>query len=111
DLNFHPVVDVEVIGKGTKKGFVKNLRKFLEGVEKELGVKPIIYTSYKFWNKHIKLKPEGHHLWVAEYGVDKPALPDGWKDWSLWQYKENKRLAGIEKDVDFSYFNCDHKGI
>lgn len=28
-------------------------------------------------------------LWVAHYGVNKPALPKGWNDWLIWQYSEN----------------------
>ena len=44
-------------------------------------------------------------LWLAEYGAASPTLPDGWKNWTLWQHTSTGRIPGIAGDVDRSYFN------
>jgi len=46
-----PVVDVELIGHGTVGDVAPRLRRFLEIVEQEVGVPPIIYTGNPDWHK------------------------------------------------------------
>ena len=43
-----PVLDVELTGKRPKKELQQNIKKWLDRVEAHYGVKPILYTSYKF---------------------------------------------------------------
>jgi lysozyme len=95
-----PVVDVELIGHGTQPGLEERLRTFLERIEERYGVKAMIYTSPNFWNAHLDETFADHPLWVAEYGTEEPRLPSGWQTWHLWQWAENRRVPGIEKDVD-----------
>jgi len=95
-----PVVDVELIGKGTTGDLATNLKRFLVIVEDAFGVKPIIYTGWKFWNKHIGPGFGEYPLWVAEYGVDDPLLPKGWERWHLWQFEGNVVIPGVEKHAD-----------
>lgn len=100
-----PVVDVELIGHGTKAGLADRLRTFLSILEEHYGVKPIIYTSAKFWNRHLDDSFGAHPLWVAEYEVDEPALPIGWEEWHLWQHSGDAPVPGVEKGVDLSRVN------
>lgn len=97
-----PIVDIEVIGHGTKPGLTKRVKTFLNIIEKHYKAKPIIYTGPNFWQKHIRGNFSQYPIWIAEYGVEKPRLPKDWKSWHLWQYKENTRVPGIEKDTDLS---------
>ncbi len=97
-----PAVDVEVLGHGTKPGLVDRLRTFLDRVQAELGVRPLIYTSPKFWDAHLGPGFDEHPLWVAEYGVDAPRVPEGWSRWTLWQWKDDHDVPGVEKDADVS---------
>ena len=97
-----PVVDVEVIGKGTSGNLSKQLLRFLEIVERRLGVTPIIYTGVKFWNAHFEPTFGKYPLWVAEYQVEEPSLPHGWSDWHLWQFEGDADIDGIEKGADRS---------
>ena len=102
-----PVVEVEVIGHGTKPGLAERLRRFLDLVEEGVGVRPMIYTSPTFWNAHLAegVGAEGfgeHPLWVAEYGVEEPVVPAGWDSWTLWQWQGDTTVPGIEKDADVS---------
>lgn len=46
-------------------------------------------------------------LWLAQYGVQAPTLPEGWADWALWQYTDAGRVAGVSGAVDRSWFNGD----
>ncbi len=47
----------------------------------------------------------GKRLWIADYNVDHPEIPDGWNDWTIWQYTESFDLSGVNGKVDASYFN------
>lgn len=100
--DLRPVVDIELVGHGTPPGLADRLRRFLELVEGEIGVAPVIYTSFKFWNAHLGPGFERYPLWVAEYGVDQPTLPDAWTGWHLWQYEGDAAVSGIEKGADRS---------
>lgn len=42
-------------------------------------------------------------LWVANYTeAAKPAMPDGWQDWAIWQHSQNGRLAGYSGALDLN---------
>lgn len=97
-----PVVDIELIGKGTTGDVAANLQRFLDIVERELGVTPIIYTDVDFWNQHFPASFGRYPLWVAEYGVEEPRIPHGWTRWHLWQFEEDAVLPGVEKGADRS---------
>lgn len=100
-----PVVDVELIGHGTEPGLADRLRTFLSILEGHYGVKPIIYTGPNFWNANVGEGFGDHPLWVAEYGVDQPAIPAGWTEWHLWQHTGDAAVPGVEKSVDLSRVN------
>lgn len=101
-----PVVDVETLGKGTNTtGLADRLRQFLAAVEAKLGVKPILYTSPGFWNQNLGSGFGDYPLWVAEYGVDAPKVPNGWTTWHLWQFQEDATVAGVQDGADLSKVN------
>lgn len=102
-----PVVDIETLGHGTKGDLVAPLRRFLEHVEKAVGRRPMIYTSAKFWNEHYDGSFGDYPLWVAEYEVDEPTLPNGWEHWSLWQFEGDAQVDGVPKGADRSRLHPD----
>lgn len=106
-----PVVDIELIGHNTQPGLADRLHRWLEIVEQHYGVKPIIYTSTNFWNAHLSAGFGDYPLWLAEYEVDQPRIPDGWTDWHVWQWKENSPLPGVEKGADLSRVNLNLKHL
>ncbi|HEX9736836.1 MAG TPA: GH25 family lysozyme [Thermoanaerobaculia bacterium] len=97
-----PVVDVEVLGHGTQPGLADRLRTFIGIVEEHYGVRPIIYTSPKFWDQHLDDTFGGYPLWIAEYGVEAPTVPAGWETWTLWQWMGDADVKGVEKGADLS---------
>jgi lysozyme len=64
---------------------------WLETVEFETGIVPVIYTSVNGWDGQL-LTPQPwaseYKLWVAHWNdnVDQPDLPRDWDTWWLWQY-------------------------
>ncbi|MDY7093673.1 MAG: GH25 family lysozyme [Acidobacteriota bacterium] len=106
-----PVVDVEVLGHGTEPGLPNRLRRFLEIIEDHYGVKPMIYTSPNFWNRHVATNFGDYPLWIAEYGVEQPQLPNGWDDWHLWQWEDDPQVPGVEKDADRSHLNRERSDL
>lgn len=100
-----PVVDIEILGKNTPPGLVSRFRTFLKILEKYYGIKPIIYTDKDFWNTHLDDKFGSYPLWVAEYDVESPTLPQGWTTYHLWQWKGDAQVPGVEKKADVSKFN------
>lgn len=100
-----PAVDIELLGKNTAPDVADRLQLFIDILEKHYGKKPIIYTGRIFWDDNMNDKFGQYPLWIAEYGVEKPVDPKGWPDWHFWQWTEKATLPGVEKEVDFNYFN------
>lgn len=100
-----PVVDIELLGKGTKSGLPDRFRRFLVEIEKHYGVKPIIYTSSRFWDTNMNDEFGEYPLWIAEYDVSEPRLPSGWKRWHIWQWSGDAAVKGVEKGADLSRVN------
>jgi GH25 family lysozyme M1 (1,4-beta-N-acetylmuramidase) len=79
---------------------------WLERVRKELGQKPIVYTNVTSWRATgdtTELARAGTPLWVANWGVDSPAVPaDDWdgRGWSIWQFTNSGSVRGIKGRVD-----------
>ena len=106
-----PVVDIELLGHGTEPGLADRLRTFLRRLEQHYGVKPVIYTAPNFWNQYLGEGFGEYPLWVAEYGVDTPRLPQGWDDWHLWQWQGDAAVPGVEKGADLSRVNRDGQAL
>lgn len=99
-----PVVDVESWHAAPKADVKAELRAFLDEIHESTGLKAVIYTNARFWNEHFDTSFVDHPLWIAEYEVDDPTLPNGWQTWSLWQFSEKGEVAGIGSNVDLSRF-------
>ncbi|WP_434384529.1 glycoside hydrolase family 25 protein [Melittangium boletus] len=107
-----PVVDVEEY-KAEYQGFTCEqlkdmLQRFSEGVHKQLGRKPIIYTNHQTWRASFcdHAYFTDHLLWLAAYTRQtEPRLPEGWERWHFWQYTETGSVEGIPGAVDQSYFH------
>lgn len=112
--NLPPVIDVEYYYSYwrycNKWTAAKNLRLMLEYLEKETGVKPIIYTNCGFWNHsvspYIKFNPAEYYLWIANYTTsNSPCIPKGWEHWTFWQYTHKGKIDHHTTYWDLNYFN------
>ena len=97
-----PVLDIERKPRN-KAQLQADLVKFLNRLEQHYGVKPIIYTSYKY-RLHYLDTPElsSYPLWIAHYSVDALSY-DG--PWQFWQHTDYGTVPGIEENVDLNVFN------
>lgn len=104
-----PVLDIERnsgVKKVSKQVLHARAVEWVRLVEKETGVKPLIYTNPTFWRDYLS----GDHelvqfpLWVSEYdlGASEPAHTAAWKEWALWQFSRYGIVDGIGKPVDLN---------
>jgi len=99
-----PVVDVENANRQSTNNICKNLQKFLDLLEDEYHVKPIIYSNLSFYTRHLQGKFTKYPVWIAYYLEDPFELPDE-RNWSFWQYTESGNVNGIKGKVDFNVFH------
>ncbi|WP_215223656.1 GH25 family lysozyme [Echinicola shivajiensis] len=108
-----PVLDLEEGGIKSpldESKFQSDVLTWLKIVEEKLNIQPIIYTNNPFGNQYLK-HPEfaKYDLWIAEYGVTKPKIPQTWeeKGWLIWQRSDKKTINGAKGNVDHDLFNPD----
>jgi lysozyme len=100
-----PVVDVEDT-YGVRDTLIhQRLQEWLDIVQSNTGMKPIIYTSVDFYDRHLGRMFDGYPLWAAHYlQKENPRIA---RDWSFWQHSEFGHVSGINAEVDFDVFNGD----
>ena len=110
-----PVVDVEYYGDKeqnppNKEDVIRELKIFLEMLEKEYEVKPLIYTEADLYDKYLKGEFDGYKKWMSSLYT-----PLSWNykdDWYIWQYLNRGELEGYtggEKYIDLNILNKDKK--
>lgn len=109
-----PVLDLEpseaqIRAVGGEKVLLARARLWLEAVEKQWGVRPILYVSQSFINKHLSETDtktdagyikKNYNIWIARYGEYKPDV-----HLVFWQLSPDGRVAGIKTPVDINIFN------
>lgn len=100
-----PVLDVEVMDGVSTEKLVRQMKSWLEIIENEYHIRPIIYTNLKFYNTHLAEDFSDYPVWIARYNhYFQPVLDKG-KKWDFWQYGNRGQLDGIDGDVDFNVFH------
>lgn len=98
-----PVLDVETTGKKSPQELKAGVRTWLSRVEAHYGVKPILYTSYKFKMRYLSDSIfNTYPYWIAHYYVDSVRYQGEWK---FWQHTDVGTVPGIEEEVDLDVFN------
>lgn len=105
-----PVLDVETLDGVSKESLINGVRTWLYYAEIRYGVKPIIYTNIKFYNKILAGHFNDYPMWIARYGVREPTLANG-RDWIFWQYGNRGKIKGVAGNVDFNVFNGSPKDL
>lgn len=101
-----PVLDVEpsdhlISQTGGEEKMFRNVRAWLQAVEKAWGVKPILYVSQRFVKKYLSddLKRD-YDVWIARYSEYRPDVT-----LVYWQLCQDGRVKGIQGPVDINVFN------
>lgn len=106
-----PVLDLEVPRdwKGlSSKRRVKIVLDWLQGVERRLSVRPIVYIGPSM-AEDVLGSPDAlkeYVLWLAHYTSDPaPRVPKPWTKWTFWQHSETGTVDGVIGPVDLDRFN------
>lgn len=106
DRMLPPVVDVEFYGEYIKDHkpadeVVPQLKRMLDDLEAEYGVKPVIYATGSAYEMYVKGNFDENDIWIRDvYFTPK----DGW---TFWQYSCTGLLDGYvgeEKYIDLNVF-------
>lgn len=107
-----PALDIEVENEMRAFGLEHTLKwvyTWLEGVERQMGVRPIIYTGELIRDRYLKKDPRfsKYQCWIARYREAGPAN----KVWRIWQYTEKGRVMGYRGTVDGNLFKGGYPGF
>lgn len=99
-----PILDVERKPQDlTEREFQDELLEWLSIMEKRFGVKPILYTYYKFKDQYLTdARFDNYPFWIAHYYVNQMEYAGEWK---FWQHTDAGRLPGIRGYVDLDIYN------
>ncbi|MEM6990164.1 MAG: GH25 family lysozyme [Myxococcota bacterium] len=101
-----PVIDVETTAGLGPAAVEASVLAWVEHVENELGVRPIIYTGPYFWQDNVGSDAFGDYpLWIAHYGTDCPLTPTPWAKWDFHQFTDSGSANGVPGNVDTNTFN------
>lgn len=94
-----PVIDIEYYGNKEKNppkkdAVLSSLQEFLSILEQQYQIKPILYTTYKVYNKYLKKDFQEYPLWIRN--VYYPPVFALGKRWSFWQYSDTAVLTGYK---------------
>lgn len=95
--------DIQIEQMGGAEVLFKNIRIWLNIIEKRIGTKPLLYINQRFVNKWLDYAPDlkkNYHFWIARYGEYKPDI-----HLSIWQLSGDGRVRGIQSEVDLNVFN------
>lgn len=99
-----PVVDIEYSNGKSAKKICDDLKVFIGRLEKQYGVKPILYTNTNFYNTYLIGQFEEYPLWIAGYFDHERFYNEFTTPWILWQHSEKGKVDGIRGNVDFNVF-------
>jgi len=99
-----PVIDIEKApSRLQQRLFYAELASFLYRLEAHYGVRPIVYTFYKFKERYLMdSELDRYPLWIAHYHVPQPGYQG---EWTFWQHTDRAVLPGIDEKTDLNVFN------
>jgi GH25 family lysozyme M1 (1,4-beta-N-acetylmuramidase) len=107
-----PVLDIEDSGGLGRRQLRRWALRWLRQVERELGVRPMIYSGNYFWSQYMgnttAFARRGYDHWVAHWYVRRPDVPGrhwGGRGWTFWQYSARGRVPGIRGPVDLDWYD------
>lgn len=98
-----PILDVEEKGTLTTQQLQKEVMDWLDVVEAQYDVAPIIYTGLKFKEAYLSSADfDRYPFWIAHYYVKEVGYKGTWR---FWQHTDLGRLDGIKGPVDLNIYN------
>tara|TARA_B100001250_G_C19630356_1_gene713471 strand:+ start:27 stop:761 length:735 start_codon:yes stop_codon:yes gene_type:complete len=113
--NLPPVIDIEEKSELGMQKLRNELLFFLESIENEYGIQPIIYAHQNFYNLYLRNHFKKYNLWIArQNGISKSPENNKMKKepflWNnrcplIWQYSGTGLVSGISSPVDLNVTN------
>lgn len=105
--NLPPVLDIEEIGEKKWKEVKKELKIWLDLIEKEYNIQPIIYSNRIFLEDNLGEEFKKYIVWVAQYkNLNPPEI--SFKNWTFWQHSSEGNVNGINFPVDLNVFESEN---
>ena len=104
-----PVLDVEAVNFHDVAVMRREVSRWLRLVEAHYGVRPILYSNYSFYRRHLAGHFDSYPLWLAHYEVAKPTMPRD--KWIIWQHSDEAYVPGIRGVVDFNVFQGNFQAL
>lgn len=115
--DFRPIIDLEYDCSNCnslpvpKEQFITGLNIFLRRIEKQYGVKPVLYTFPYFYDQYLKGHFDAYTYWMASYTEKAPmdmnlfGTPDAamLPAINMWQFSSSERVSGVAGNVDVSF--------
>ncbi|MEZ0483911.1 glycoside hydrolase family 25 protein [Fibrella aquatica] len=101
--DLHPVLDFEVTNGVADEKIIDDLQIFLDALEAEYNVRPIIYTNPSLYKRFIKDNFDVYPLWIADYSKANLSRYDADKLY-IWQHNKSGWVKGIRGYVDLNTF-------
>ena len=104
-----PVLDIENDldvndRKLNRDNILKDIAAWLYIVEKQTGMRPMIYTNLDYYKYYIEGNFPAYTIWIASYkSKGTVVLPDN-RHWSFWQFSDKARCNGISERIDLNVF-------
>ncbi len=105
-----PVLDVEVTDGQSGSTVANGVVAWVNHVAAKIGRKPMVYTAPYFWGS-IGAPAVNAVLWVANWQINCPNMPNGFSGWDFWQWADNESVPGIPTLVDGDEFNGDMQAL
>ncbi len=97
-----PAVDLEFTGNCKERPPLEQVtaeaKAFLDAVERELGRRPVVYTTARFARAYDSETLRAYPRWLRSVRQAPPGEPG--RDWVVWQFNDNRALPGINGPVD-----------
>lgn len=99
--DFIPILDIERLSSiQSKTKLIEGVKNWMIIVEKEYGVKPILYTSLSFYHDYLEKDLSDYPIWIAAYSLEKRDHATV-KAAEIHQFTEDVKIPGItENTVD-----------
>ena len=105
-----PVLDVEwnpgsktCPQKVPRDKALADMKTILDLMQRTYGRRPMIYAPADLYDEVMRGAFAEYPLWARSIGAEPFAAYD--RRWTLWQYSETGKVAGVRGDVDLNCFN------
>lgn len=99
DGDLPPVLDIETEGLPDNE-LIQRMKRWLDHVEKQSGMRPVIYTSLHFFESKFRDHFKEYKFWIAAYSRKPECIEDS--RIIHWQYSETGFIPGIDGKTDLN---------